>query len=92
MHMILFVFQLAFVPCPHPEEEQARKDPTYTLRMLNPETRATLEALREEEKGKKTVSHGKQEFWLLYVTDCTHRTLRRRKSPRGRREPPPGML
>ena len=70
--MILLVFQLAFVSCPHPEEEHARKDPTYTLRMLNPETRATLEALREEEKGKKTVSHGKGELQYLYILLTAH--------------------
>ena len=29
------------------EEEKARKDPTYYLKMLNPETRATLEQLYE---------------------------------------------
>ena len=28
----------------------------YTLRMLNPETRATLEALREEQKSQKMVN------------------------------------
>ena len=92
VHMILSVFQLALVSCPHPEEEHARKDPTYTLRMLNPETHATLEALQEEEKAKKIVSHGKGELQLPYIIDCTHNTLRRRKSARGRWRPPRGML
>jgi len=39
-----------------PEEERARQDPMYTLRLLNPETRATLEALREEQKSQQVVS------------------------------------
>lgn len=79
---------------PHPpEEERARQDPTYTIRMLNPETRATLEALREEEKGQKMVSPGKEELLLLCNTDYTHTVhSRRRKSPRERRRLPPGML
>jgi peptidyl-prolyl cis-trans isomerase-like protein 2 len=45
------------------EEERARKNPTYYLKMLNPETRATLEQLyqQDEFKGKKVkVSKGKQ--------------------------------
>ena len=68
---------------PHPpEEERARQDPMYTIRMLNPETRATLEALREEEKGKKTVSPGKEE--LLCNTDWTHCTLQEKKESKGK--------
>ena len=76
---------------PHPpEEERARQDPMYTIRMLNPETRATLEALREEEKGKKTVSPGKEE--LLCNTDCTHCTLQEKKESKGKEKATSGML
>lgn len=34
------------------EEERAKRDPTYYLKMLNPETRATLEQLYEQERVK----------------------------------------
>jgi hypothetical protein len=34
------------------EEERARKNPTYYLKMLNPETRATLEQLYQQDEFK----------------------------------------
>ena len=40
------------------EEERARRNPTYYLKMLNPETRATLEELYQQEEFK--VHHNTQ--------------------------------
>ena len=34
------------------EEERARREPTYYLKMLNPETRATLEQLYQQKEFK----------------------------------------
>lgn len=70
-----------------PEEERAKKNPTYYLKMLNPETRATLEQLYQHEEFK---------VLGLCLALCSARCVlnyrrRSQQGVRGSRKPQPGL-
>ena len=73
--MILFIFNLI-------ELERARTDPTYCLRVINPEARAALEGLYEEYKAPVRYHCVCCETICPLIFLFVHLSRRKKKKPR----------
>ena len=75
--MILFIFNFI-------ELERARTDPTYCLRVINPEARAALEGLYEEYKApvRYLLCPLRETICPLIILIVVHLSRKKKKKPR----------